>query len=138
MSRVRSVLLVLDWLPSYDRKWLRPDILAGITVAAFTVPEAMAYGSLAGLPPEAGLYAALFASLLYVVFGTSRQLAMGPTSALSILVAGGLRLARATGPVRDVLRAEGFQELVGPIAADATVAAAIGSWRRETPRDEQG
>ena len=90
MSLVRSILPILEWLPSYHRKWLRSDVLAGLAVAALAIPEAMAYGSMAGLPPEAGLYAMLLASLLYVVFGTSRQLSMGPTSALSILVAGGL------------------------------------------------
>ncbi len=72
--------------------------MAGVIVAAFTVPEAMAYASLAGLPPEAGLYAAFLASLVYVVFGTSRQLAIGPTSAISILVAGTLSLLVVDGP----------------------------------------
>lgn len=62
------------------------DIIAGITVGAITIPEAIAYSSLAGLPPQAGLYAAFAALLVYFVFGTSNQLSVGPTSALSILV----------------------------------------------------
>ena len=97
-SFLRSTVPVLNWVPSYQRAWLRFDILAGITVAAFTVPEAMAYASLAGLPPEAGLYAAFLASLIYVIFGTSRQLAIGPTSAVSILVAGTLSLLVVDNP----------------------------------------
>jgi high affinity sulfate transporter 1 len=80
-------LPIARWLPAYDRAWLTPDVLAAVTVAAFTVPESMAYASLAGLPPQAGLYASLAAPLLYALFGTSRQLAIGPTSAVAILVA---------------------------------------------------
>jgi SulP family sulfate permease len=97
-SFVKSIFPILQWLPAYNKTWLRLDILAGITVAAFTVPEAMAYASLAGLPPQAGLYAAFLASIVYVIFGKSRQLAMGPTSAISILVAGTLSLLIVDNP----------------------------------------
>ena len=86
MVNVSSIFPVVKWARSYDKNWLRPDILAGITVVAFTIPEAIAYASLAGLPPEAGLYSAMIGLLVYVIFGTSRQLSMGPTSALSILI----------------------------------------------------
>jgi high affinity sulfate transporter 1 len=86
MFNVSSIFPVIKWARSYNKDWLRPDILAGITVVAFTIPEAIAYASLAGLPPEAGLYSAMIGLLVYVIFGTSRQLSMGPTSALSILV----------------------------------------------------
>ena len=84
--KLSSLLPVIRWARSYNREWLRPDIIAGITVGAFTIPEAMAYVSLAGLPPEIGLYSAMVALLVYVIFGTSNQLSMGPTSTLSILV----------------------------------------------------
>ena len=86
MFNISSIFPVVEWARSYDKNWLRPDILAGITVVAFTIPEAIAYASLAGLPPEAGLYSAMIGLLVYVIFGTSRQLSMGPTSALSILI----------------------------------------------------
>ncbi len=86
MFNISSIFPVVKWARSYDKNWLRPDILAGITVVAFTIPEAIAYASLAGLPPEAGLYSAMIGLLVYVIFGTSRQLSMGPTSALSILI----------------------------------------------------
>ncbi len=86
MFNISSIFPVVKWARYYNKNWLRPDILAGITVVAFTIPEAIAYSSLAGLPPEAGLYSAMIGLLVYVIFGTSRQLSMGPTSALSILI----------------------------------------------------
>ncbi len=87
---LKSVLPITHWLPRYDRSWLRLDLFAGITVAAAVFPEGMAYASLAGLPPETGLYASLLALLAYVFVGTSRQVIYGPTSALAILVASGV------------------------------------------------
>ncbi|NLI80450.1 MAG: sulfate permease [Deltaproteobacteria bacterium] len=98
-DRLAKVLPILRWLPEYKGEWLRADLMAGMTLAAFTVPEAMAYAGLAGLPPQAGLYAAITAPLVYTVLGTSRQLAVGPTSAVSVLVASGLQLvgAESTG-----------------------------------------
>ena len=74
------------WLPSYRRAWLRADVSAGVTLAAFAVPGSLAYASLAGLPPQAGLYCYMLAGSAYALFGTSRQAAVGPTSAMSILV----------------------------------------------------
>lgn len=81
-----SLFPVSRWAQSYNKNWLRPDIIAGITVGAFTIPEAMAYVSLAGLPPEIGLYSSMVALLVYMIFGTSNQLSVGPTSTISILV----------------------------------------------------
>ncbi len=84
--KLSSFLPIAKWARSYNKEWLRPDIIAGITVGAFTIPEAMAYVSLAGLPPQVGLYSAMVALLVYMIFGTSRQLSLGPTSTISILV----------------------------------------------------
>jgi high affinity sulfate transporter 1 len=78
-------LPILGWLPAYDRSWLRPDLVAGLTVWALLVPEAMAYADLAGMPPETGLYAALGAIVAYAIFGTSKQLFVGPSSTVAIL-----------------------------------------------------
>ena len=86
---------VLEWLPSYRWAWLRPDVSAGVTLAAYAIPASLAYASLAGLPPQAGLYCYMLAGLAYAPFGTSRQAAVGPTSAMSILAGatlGGLAL----------------------------------------------
>lgn len=82
-----SILPILGWSRSYNRQWLPMDLIAGITLAAFTIPEDLAYASLAGLRPEMGLYATLIATFIYLLTGTSRQLSMGPTSSLSILIA---------------------------------------------------
>src|SRR3954468_17822970 len=79
-SGIGKYLPIISWLPSYKRAWLSVDMLAAVTLAAFAVPESMAYAGLAGLPPQAGLYACMAAPILYALFGTSRQLAVGPTS----------------------------------------------------------
>jgi high affinity sulfate transporter 1 len=76
-----------QWLAGYQAKWLTPDALAGLTLAAYAIPVSLAYASLAGLPPQTGLYCYLAGGLGYALFGSSRHLAIGPTSAIS-LVAG--------------------------------------------------
>jgi SulP family sulfate permease len=87
MPRLREVLPVFQWLPGYQRAWLRSDFFAGTTLAAYAVPNAVAYALLAGLPPVAGLAGFLFGGLLYAALGTSRRLSFGPTSAISLVVA---------------------------------------------------
>ncbi len=86
MKKISSYIPVTQWTRSYNKDFLRPDIIAGITVGAFTIPEAIAFVSLAGLPPEVGLYSAMVGLLVYMIFGSSHQLSIGPTSTLSILV----------------------------------------------------
>src|SRR4029077_5942948 len=74
------------WWSGYQARWLKADIAAGLTLAAYAIPVSMAYASLAGLPPQHGIYCYLLGGLCYAAFGTSRQLAIGPTSAISLLV----------------------------------------------------
>ncbi|RMH77446.1 MAG: solute carrier 26 family protein [Actinomyces sp.] len=107
------MLPILRWLPAYDRRDLRPDITAGVTVGAIIVPQAMAYALLAGLPPEVGLYAAGLPVIVYALFGTSRQLAVGPAALVSLLT------ASALGP----LVAEGT---TGYVTAAAALAVTVG------------
>jgi sulfate permease, SulP family len=76
------------WLGEYRTGWLAGDILAGVTLAAYAVPVSLAYAALAGLPPQVGIYGYLFGGLGYALLGSSRQLAIGPTSAISLMVAG--------------------------------------------------
>jgi high affinity sulfate transporter 1 len=76
-------LPIRKWLPRYRRRWLRPDVIAAVAVWAVLVPEGMAYASLAGVPPQAGLFAALAPLLVYAVLGTCRQLTVGPSSAVA-------------------------------------------------------
>ena len=75
-----------QWLPAYQPKWLASDAIAGVTLAAYGIPVSLAYASLAGLPPHYGIYCYLVGGLCYALFGSSRQLAIGPTSAISMLV----------------------------------------------------
>jgi high affinity sulfate transporter 1 len=80
------VLPPLEWLATYERSWLPADMLAGATLAAYAIPVSLAYATLAGLPPHYGIYCYLVGGLGYALFGTSRQLAVGPTSAIAMLV----------------------------------------------------
>ena len=86
-AAVQKLLPILTWAPSYDRRDLRSDLAAGLTVGAMLVPQGMAYALLAGLPPEVGLYAATIPVLIYAFFGTSHQLAVGPVAIVSLLTA---------------------------------------------------
>ena len=76
------------WLAEYRPPWLLGDIVAGITLAAYAIPVSLAYAGLAGLPPQAGIYGYLLGGLGYALLGSSRQLAVGPTSAISLMIAG--------------------------------------------------
>src|SRR5579863_300717 len=76
------------WLAEYRLAWLPNDIVAGITLAAYAIPVSLAYAGLAGLPPQVGIYGYLLGGLGYALFGSSRQLAVGPTSAISLMIAG--------------------------------------------------
>ncbi len=78
---------IVNWLPGYQTRWLRYDIVAALTIWAILVPEGMAYASLAGMPEETGLYAAILPLFLYAIFGSSRQLSVGPSSTVAILSA---------------------------------------------------
>src|SRR5690606_20842477 len=81
----------------YERGWLRGDVVAGITVAAYLVPQVLAYAEVAGLPPVTGLWAVIPALLVYVVLGTSRQLSVGPESTTALMTAAGVGAILAAG-----------------------------------------
>jgi high affinity sulfate transporter 1 len=83
---IAQIVPPLFWLPRYQPSWLRYDAIAGITLAAYAIPVSLAYATLAGLPPHYGIYCYLVGGLAYAAFGTSRQLAVGPTSAIAMLV----------------------------------------------------
>ena len=74
------------WLKGYKTKFLKGDFIAGITLAAYGIPVSLAYATLAGLPPEYGIYGYLIGGFFYAILGTSKQLAIGPTSAISLLI----------------------------------------------------
>ena len=80
-------LPIVTWLPRYKRARLRPDIVAGVVVAALAVPQSLGYASIAGVPVQVGLYAVPIALLVYAVLGSSPQLIVGPVSTVSVLSA---------------------------------------------------
>ncbi|HWT08623.1 MAG TPA: SulP family inorganic anion transporter [Roseomonas sp.] len=80
----------LGWMAAYRPAWFGADLLAGITLAAYAVPVALAYATLAGLPPQVGVYGYMLGGLGYALLGSSRHLAIGPTSAISLMVAAGV------------------------------------------------
>ena len=87
---IRWIILVMpvfEWLPRYQRPWLLQDLTAGVTLAAYAVPVAMAYATLAGLTPQSGLYCYIFSGIAYSLFASSRHLAIGPTAAISVMIA---------------------------------------------------
>ena len=75
------------WLAEYRPVWLSSDLVAGMTLAAYAIPVSLAYAGLAGLPPQVGVYGYLLGGLGYALLGSSRQLAVGPTSAISLMIA---------------------------------------------------
>ena len=76
------------WLTEYRAIWLPGDAVAGVTLAAYAIPVSLAYATLAGLPPQVGIYGYLLGGLGYALLGSSRQPAIGPTSAISLMIAG--------------------------------------------------
>jgi len=76
------------WIGEYRYAWFPGDLIAGVTLAAYAIPVSMAYAGLAGLPPQVGIYGYLLGGLGYALLGSSRQLAIGPTSAISLMIAG--------------------------------------------------
>ena len=88
---------ILSWLPKYQLSWLRADIIAGLTVWAVMVPEAMAYAGIAGVPPLVGLYTVPLPLIAYAVFGTSRTMVIGPDSATALLSAATVGAVVAAG-----------------------------------------
>lgn len=81
---------ILSWLPDYPKAWLKDDIVAGLTVGVMLIPQGMAYAMLAGMPPIYGLYAATIPLVIYAIFGTSRQLAVGPAALDALIVYAGV------------------------------------------------
>jgi high affinity sulfate transporter 1 len=110
------VIAARAWLPAYDRTALRPDIVAGVTLAAYLLPSAIGDASLAGLPPQAGLYSCLFAGLVFWLFCSSKQTTIAVTSAISLLVGASLGEISGGDPVRQAALAACTALIVAALA----------------------
>src|SRR3954454_23103420 len=89
---------IVDQLRGYQRVWLRRDLLAGVVVAALIIPKNLGYAGIAGVPLENGLYAAAAGAILYAIFGTCRQISMGPSSGLAAVAGGAVVATGMTDP----------------------------------------
>lgn len=108
------------WLRAYRTAFLPGDLVAGVTLAAYAIPVSLAYATLAGLPPQVGIYGYLLGGLGYALLGSSRQLAVGPTSAISLMIAASVG-AMAGGDARLYLQ-------IASLAALAVALLAFGAW----------
>lgn len=93
----QRILAFPHWLRDYERPWFRYDLIAGVSVAALVVPKALGYAGIVGVPVEYGLYAAAAGALIYALFGSSRQISTGPSSALAAVAGGAAVLLGVTG-----------------------------------------
>jgi sulfate permease, SulP family len=109
-------LPILNWLPGYERAWLRGDILAGLTVLALLIPEGMAYAEIAGMPPQTAFYAAPIGLLMYAVFGTSRQLVVAVSAVIATMSAATVAPLAAAGSPEYAALTAGLAVLAGLIA----------------------
>ena len=97
MKSLRTYLPIFDWGSRYDRIALSNDMIAAVIVTIMLIPQSLAYALLAGLPPEAGIYASIAPIILYAIFGTSRALAVGPVAVVSLLTASAIGQIAETG-----------------------------------------
>ncbi len=116
MNGFGKILPMMNWLPCYQKEWLRYDLVAGLTAAAVIIPKAMAYAAIAGLPLVVGLYTSLVPLVVYAVMGTSRPLSVTSTSTIAILAAGALGQAVPGGNAASL------------VAASATLALLAGAF----------
>lgn len=121
-ERLAGLLPSVRWLPRYRRTWLRADVLAGIALAGLLIPESMGYATMAGAPPQAGLYASMMGLFIYALLGTSRHLAVTPTSALAIMVAAVVGPMAAADPDKYLAFTGALVLMVGAVFLAARVA----------------
>lgn len=118
-KHLKSLFPALQWIKGYQADWLRPDLVAGLTLAAFMLPESLAYATLAGLPPQAGLYATMLAGLAFFLFFSGRHTVIAVTSAISLLLASELGAMSGGDPQRYYWLASITAIYVGVIAVIA-------------------
>ncbi|MCL7762320.1 solute carrier family 26 protein [Polaribacter sp. Z014] len=94
---IKKIIPILEWLPNYNKSLFKGDLLAGITVGIILIPQGIAYALIAGLPPIYGLYCALVPQVMYAIFGSSRQVSIGPVAMDSLIVATGVSTLALAG-----------------------------------------
>ena len=94
---IKKIIPILEWLPNYNTSLFKGDLVAGITVGIILIPQGIAYALIAGLPPIYGLYCALVPQIMYAIFGSSRQVAIGPVAMDSLIVATGVSTLALAG-----------------------------------------
>ena len=94
---IKKIAPILEWLPNYNTSLFKGDLIAGITVGIVLIPQGIAYALIAGLPPIYGLYCALVPQAMYAIFGSSRQVAVGPVAMDSLIVATGVSTLALAG-----------------------------------------
>ena len=114
MENRTSLVPAMGWLAAYDRSWLKPDLVAGLTTGAIVIPKAMAYATIAGLPLQVGLYTAFLPMVVYALLGSSRMLSVSTTTTIAILSAAELGVVMQAHPG------------LSPITATATLAILVG------------
>lgn len=112
---MKRFLPILKWLPNYGKSSFRGDLIAGLTVGMMLIPQGMAYAMLAGLEPIYGLYASITPLIVYAIFGTSRQLAVGPVAMVSLLVSASIASLGITEPSEYVAAALLLSFMIGAI-----------------------
>ena len=95
-----SAVPIISWLPRYDKKFIQWDLIAGITLASFVLPESMAYATLAGVPSYYGIYCCIAAGLFFALFTTSKHVAVGPTSSISLMIGSTVAVLSGGDPAR--------------------------------------
>jgi len=98
--RLKGIVPIIDWLPQYQSAFLKWDMLAGITLAFFVLPESMAYATLAGVPSYFGIYCCIAGGLFFALFTTSKHLAIGPTSSMSLMIGSTVAVLSGGDPAR--------------------------------------
>lgn len=112
---ITKYIPILDWGKSYNRDALTNDLIAAVIVTIMLIPQSLAYALLAGLPPEAGLYASIAPIILYAIFGTSRALAVGPVAVVSLMTAAAIGNIAETGTMGYALAALTLAAMSGAI-----------------------
>jgi sulfate permease, SulP family len=123
MTRPSFSLPLLEWLPTYRKESLRPDLIAGLTTAAVVIPTAMAYATIAGLSIQVGLYTAFVPLIIYAVLGTSRVLSVSTTTTIAILTGTELAILAPNGNASTLLAIAALLALMVSVATIAGLAA---------------